>query len=493
MLQVEEQIETSVVVLELQPSTYCRITRVEEVLERIVTLPDSWCIREEGSTATVDFSQASEAVQMDAGGPGGADDSRLAGGGLSATAAAADRGRFGRSARPGGVIGTVAPRRGRDRAPVPGGGEVYLTEATVRRAEQDPGRGFACQPLRAGEGGSGEGRTPLYRAGRTAGELEHRPLVDEHYHRRADACGRFALLWLLLDQLPCGQPGAVGGGLDAREVWREVPAIPENPLIEDEGGFETTVLNRACWPDSSGRRGSSAGSGSGPSTTTWPSGMDPGVRDTGPVAGGLRHRPAPTSHAGRLAARDGPWRDHAAGTAIPEDGDRKCRRAPRRARPRTNGEGLLRRPKPPPTLPVLWHVHSLIRSPAWKDYFLPEVVVRMQKTWEEVGPRLLEVALTLEYTPGHGSPEHLVGDRFLFPMTFPYAGFVRMESYSLLSVAFSCSWIWDGRMSGIGFVKGSIISSETISSGMGMQKHAIRGTSSGRNTAGLGLISRTVR
>src|SRR5207302_1058462 len=68
------------------------------------------------------------------------------------------------------------------------------------------------------------------------------PLGDEQGDARFAAMRRFAVLWLLLDQLPRGSWGrSTAAWMD--RVWADIPSMPFNPVIEDEGGFETTILN----------------------------------------------------------------------------------------------------------------------------------------------------------------------------------------------------------------------------------------------------------
>jgi SAM-dependent methyltransferase len=67
-------------------------------------------------------------------------------------------------------------------------------------------------------------------------------LRDDNYHLRNNVLRRFAYLWLLADQLPTGSWGySVAGWM--KEIWRDLPGVAYNERIEDEGGFETTVLN----------------------------------------------------------------------------------------------------------------------------------------------------------------------------------------------------------------------------------------------------------
>jgi len=68
------------------------------------------------------------------------------------------------------------------------------------------------------------------------------PLLDDQYYRREESLRRFAFLWLYLDQLPIGSWGR-SVSLWMKEVWRGIPELTPSPLMEVEGGFETTILN----------------------------------------------------------------------------------------------------------------------------------------------------------------------------------------------------------------------------------------------------------
>ena len=67
-------------------------------------------------------------------------------------------------------------------------------------------------------------------------------LRDTNYYRRDIVLRRFSFLWLLADQLPTGSWGhSVAGWMHA--VGKDLPGFAYNERIEEEGGFETTVLN----------------------------------------------------------------------------------------------------------------------------------------------------------------------------------------------------------------------------------------------------------
>lgn len=68
------------------------------------------------------------------------------------------------------------------------------------------------------------------------------PLYDQQRIEREDALRRFAYSWLILDQLPGGSWGrSVAPWM--KGVWKDLTNMSVNPLMEEEGGFETTILN----------------------------------------------------------------------------------------------------------------------------------------------------------------------------------------------------------------------------------------------------------
>lgn len=68
------------------------------------------------------------------------------------------------------------------------------------------------------------------------------PLYDQQRIERENALRRFAYSWLILDQLPRGSWGrSVAPWM--KGVWKDLTNISVNPLMEEEGGFETTILN----------------------------------------------------------------------------------------------------------------------------------------------------------------------------------------------------------------------------------------------------------
>jgi len=68
------------------------------------------------------------------------------------------------------------------------------------------------------------------------------PLWDEQRYQREEALYRFAYLWITLDQLPIGSWGRSIPQWMVN-VWKDLPKFSPSPIMEDEGGFETTILN----------------------------------------------------------------------------------------------------------------------------------------------------------------------------------------------------------------------------------------------------------
>lgn len=67
-------------------------------------------------------------------------------------------------------------------------------------------------------------------------------LRDFSYYQRENVLKRFAFTWLIFDQLPIGSWGhSVSNWMDS--VWINISDMNSNKRMEDEGGFETTILN----------------------------------------------------------------------------------------------------------------------------------------------------------------------------------------------------------------------------------------------------------
>ncbi len=67
-------------------------------------------------------------------------------------------------------------------------------------------------------------------------------LRDFSYYQRENVLKRFAFSWLIIDQLPIGSWGhSVSKWMDS--VWINIGNFNSNERMEDEGGFETTILN----------------------------------------------------------------------------------------------------------------------------------------------------------------------------------------------------------------------------------------------------------
>ncbi len=141
--------------------------------------------------------------------------------------------------------------------PITGPGEVRVTDAVRKLAG---GQEFFYEDIGRLKLPKGSGFVHLNRAYWSKEKAAvtqgcRGPLLDDQYYRRLEAMKRFALIWVLLDQLPAGSWGrSVALWMD--QVWEGIPGFVRNPLIEDEGGFETTILNMELLSEVLGLRNS---------------------------------------------------------------------------------------------------------------------------------------------------------------------------------------------------------------------------------------------
>ena len=262
------------------------------------------------------------------------------------------------------------------------------------------------------------------------------PLLDEQHYRREEALRRFALLWLVLDQLPGGSWGRSTPGW-MEEIWRDIPEIGRNPFMEEEGGFETTILNlqllhhllgERTYPNQIGFRAieflsQHRGTGGFGAMSKKP-------RDGFPsIAPNPRH----TALVGWLLGcilKDQSLQIDELGemfrfavTSLLDHEPQVIRRAWRDDR------------NPMMLYLAAWHSVREVGSADWSDRFESEQRNRFLSRWEQVEPDLRRWALALRYTDGR--PRKLAERKqsIAFPLIVPYGQFVRMEAYTLLSVA----------------------------------------------------------
>jgi DNA-binding winged helix-turn-helix (wHTH) protein/ubiquinone/menaquinone biosynthesis C-methylase UbiE len=257
------------------------------------------------------------------------------------------------------------------------------------------------------------------------------PLLDEQHDRRAEALRRFAYVWLVLDQLPAGGWGRSTSGW-MKEVWRDMPAMLPNPLMDDEGGFETAVLNLHLMAGIVGLEATLQGIG-------------------GEAVKYIQQRHGPRGFGTMSLSRHGYGVEaqsrHTAlvawllGTAFKE----KTLKNPslRELFKDAASDLLAGDPKSiskefdgdrNPLLLYLagWHVAREVGSKEWSRFFPAEKRDRMLSTWQHCEEKLLKQGLRENYEDA--APSHLrSAGEWIYPLTIPYGGFVRMEAYSLLS------------------------------------------------------------
>ncbi len=260
----------------------------------------------------------------------------------------------------------------------------------------------------------------------------HGPLLDEQHYRREDALLRFAFLWLLLDQLPRGSWGrSITNWM--KEVWRGIPALVPNPIMEDEGGFETTILNAELLCSILGRDRMLAGVGRtvlGYLNDRYVQGGGFGTLSYSRQ--GYSVEPHPRHTALALWLLGSVLTDTVVGTPVLSemfmDGVHCL----------LSDEGTTLRSFQNDRNPLLlylvtWQVVRQLQTGKLAALLGSDQCAQILRSWDHSSPRLMARALDISY---EGLPRNLKSDRStILPMTIPYGRYVRMESYSLLSAA----------------------------------------------------------
>lgn len=317
--------------------------------------------------------------------------------------------------------------------PIVSPGEVLVTDTVKNLAGETD---FYFEDLGLRQLSKDYGSARLFRAFRNeekdaVSEGLYGPLTDDQFFRRAEALRRFAYLWLLLDQLPVGSWGrSIPEWM--REVWRGIPELTPNAIMEDEGGFETTILNLEIL-----------------SSVLGPARLLQGIG--GRAIEYLRQRHGPRGFGTLGLTRQGfaiePHPRHTALAGwllgkviknmtlnIPELSNlfRTSALALLAGDPAITGRAFQEDRNPLLLYMAAWHVNQQCLSPDWSYLFNEEELKHMEKTWSASENILIEKALATRYDQGRPR-ELVVGREMVFPLTIPYGGFVRMEAYSLLS------------------------------------------------------------
>jgi ubiquinone/menaquinone biosynthesis C-methylase UbiE len=327
--------------------------------------------------------------------------------------------------------------------PVVTAGEVWVTSAVASNANKSHTPSFYFESLGDITLPKNFGTLPVFRAqwSKDSSWLKtgvRLPLEDDQYRGRATALRRFALMWLLLDQLPIGSWGrSTASWMNA--VWQDIPSISGNRILEDEGGFETTILNLQLLfellPDSFRfskvcnaayhyleHRNTSQGFGT-LGMERQGAEIEPRPRHTalaawlfGCIAKNHSLKEAKASELFRLAClalfAGDPERTHAQFL-----GDRH------------------------PLLLYLaaGHVIRELNSSGWKGILSDDEMRRVTATWDRCEPELRLRACESNYPREAPGPPHLIELRgHPFPFPVPYGGFVRTETYSVLSASLLC-------------------------------------------------------
>jgi len=319
--------------------------------------------------------------------------------------------------------------------PVTWPGNIFITETVKNLAGRDR---YYFQSLGMRELAKAYGSLTLFRAFRreemtavASGVIE--TLRDDQYFRRASALRRFAFLWLVLDQLPRGSWGrSVPGWMT--EVWRGATSFVPGPLMEDEGGFESTVLNLYLLAEILGVDG----------LRRYNRLYNAAMRyiQERHAAGGFG-----TLELSREGAAVQPRPRHSAfvawlvGCKLGADPDeldlfRKAIEALfiQKDLDATRNEFLEDR-NPLMLYSTCWHVlKRLYEDPRLRQLFAESELRGISERWENCGGGLLDKGLESVYTDG--VPEKLAANRgSISPLILPYSQFVRMETYTLLTVA----------------------------------------------------------
>ncbi len=327
--------------------------------------------------------------------------------------------------------------------PIVDPGDVWLTDdvkALASRARNNTS--FYFEDMGEREFAKGYGERHVYRAHWKSEEQFVKTglsgaLLDEQYYRRVEASRRFAFIWLLLDQLPVGSWGrSVPTWMS--EVWRDIPSIPMNPLIEDEGGFETTIFNldliySLLNPEADSyqicgnahrylaQRYSPRGFGT--------LGLS---RHGAEVVAQPRH----TALAGWLLGCS--IKDITLTAYDLRSMFRTSVLSLLGKDPETTAENFKNDRNPLLLYLATWHVVNQVGTSEWNTLFSEDEHSRIKETWQRAEDGLLSKALAKEYPHAErgktGGPKQLIEARGqVLPLTVPYSGFVRMEAYSLLS------------------------------------------------------------
>lgn len=257
------------------------------------------------------------------------------------------------------------------------------------------------------------------------------PLIDDQYYRRAEALRRFTYLWLVLDQLPIGSWGrSVPGWMS--EVWRDDPEIMTTPLMEDEGGFETTVLNLELLSHLIGQEAIVNNNGWRAIEYLQKRCGPKGFGTLGLAREGYSIEPHPrhTALVGWLLGSVYKNKTN----ELPEL--RKLFICSARALLGGNLKAITKEFEEDRNPLILylasWHIANEIQSDEFSKLFSESEIKQMLNNWRNSSEILLNKAQKLKYEKGR--PEILAKNReSIYPLTIPYGEFIRMEAYSILS------------------------------------------------------------
>lgn len=258
-------------------------------------------------------------------------------------------------------------------------------------------------------------------------------LKDTQFYLREYVLRRFAYLWLILDQLPVGSWGkSIPQWM--KNIWKNCPKIFPNELMEEEGGFETTILNMDILCKIHGAR-------------EFHDHFQESIRY-------LQKRQSPSGEFGPLGfAREGmAIQGHARHTAlatwfIGEDLLRSDIHRHNLMEMFSNGakalflgnrEQILRKlsndRNPVLLYMTCWHIIQMIKDTSFSSTLTDEEKNEIIEIWHRIGEPdniFFRAVLNDEYIT---IPESLSEDpRIVWPLTIPYGNFARMELYSFVS------------------------------------------------------------
>ncbi|MCI5122933.1 MAG: methyltransferase domain-containing protein [Candidatus Electrothrix sp. AR5] len=259
------------------------------------------------------------------------------------------------------------------------------------------------------------------------------PLKDDQYYYRENSLRKFVFLWLLLDQLPRGSWGR-SVPIWMKEVWRDMPTFSPSTVMEDEGGFETTILNieflgkflgpkdflqTEVWRKAFRYLMSRYNQGGFGTISYSRHGyeLDPHPRHSALVTwmlGTVFGKEVPQIAEFKTMFRVGVL------SLLGESKEKVL-------------ETYIKDRNPLMLYLSTWNIIKLLENPELRNLFENDQLQSIHTSWDYTKNQLIDAALKTNYEEKAQPLLLSSGKDFIAPLTVPYGNFVRMESYSLLS------------------------------------------------------------